>query len=100
MRIPYTNLETVDHIVKVKSINMPEKPCEDCGIPVRDRRVEYRVATSSIGRNHVKVQCKSCNLFKDPETGLFNAERHMVDNYYARKRSSSATNSNTTTDID
>lgn len=69
MKLPNVILESKDGIVSVKEIVHSETPCEACGKPCVDRRL--RIGQVRMPKLHWRTKCEFCNLWRDPETGLF-----------------------------
>jgi hypothetical protein len=87
MKLPNVILESKDGIVSVKEIVHHETPCEACGKPCVDRRLRSRQVR--VPKVHWRTKCESCNLWRDPESGLFvhdsNSIQERMRQYYCAR---------------
>ena len=68
----------------IKSIRHDPKPCEDCGKMVADRRVRSSINYGSQQKlPHIKHHCKSCGLYRNPETGEYEWTFSDVNAHYS-----------------
>lgn len=70
----------------ISKISHEVKMCEDCGDPVKDRRVEYSINQNSKAVPHIKQRCKNCNLYKNPETGVYDMSFSAINAYFVAKK--------------
>jgi len=63
-----------------KRITHEPKPCDDCGMTVIDRRIEYRQRINP--ELHWAQKCENCNLLKHPETGVFEVKSSQYQAIY------------------
>lgn len=71
------------YVIDIKHI---PKPCEDCGLVVVDRHVNYRKYKPKANcKGYVKTTCLACNKCLNPSTGKFDidsSDRFFFATYY------------------
>jgi hypothetical protein len=66
----------------LRKVNPIEKPCDDCGKIVLDRRVRLSVNRSKLTKPHVKHHCQACKLYKNPTTGKFDMTFQEINRHF------------------
>jgi hypothetical protein len=67
----------------VLAIRHEDKPCEDCGIVGKDRRIECKIY--STGGDHWRKRCTQCNNVYNPDTGKFDLDSRTAHFYFKDK---------------
>lgn len=65
----------------VESIIHAQEVCEDCFDTVVDRHIDYRKT-----KDGWTSKCRNCQLYKNPETGVFDMTNVDLRNYWLEKK--------------
>lgn len=64
---------------------LPElRKCDDCSQMVENRTVEMRWRTPPYRPGHWARRCDKCNLYANPETGVFEFDLKQINAFFKR----------------
>lgn len=75
--------EDPDPFPAVVKIDPIAKQCEDCDLVVEDRRIDVILSENPV--RHWRRKCVNCNLFKNPDSGIYDLTTNQIINHYRQK---------------
>ena len=65
---------------EIKRLKPIIKPCEDCGVECKDRKILRSLYT--FPKKHWRTHCNGCNRVKNPVTGVFDLLPMQAQNHF------------------